>query len=147
MVQHTTQTQRGTPLRYPLLSSYASPLVIVREVNKFNSIPNIVRRVSINIRLPSQEIHESPLSSVWKSRINRFEREQRLRGRVDLVSCVQPERTDRLDKPNNGLLILVDCFNTVLLVVYAHEIESMRRGGLACCRPIPSPQDIREAVG
>ena len=23
----------------------------------------------------------------------------------------------------------------------------MRRGGLACCGPIPSPQDIRETVG
>jgi hypothetical protein len=26
----------------------------------------------------------------------------------------------------------------LLLVVYAHKTESMRRGGLACCRPIPS---------
>ena len=42
--------------------------------------------------------------------------------------------------------MLADYFSTVLLVVYAHETESMRRGGLACGRSIPSPQDIRETV-
>ena len=35
----------------------------------------------------------------------------------------------------------------LLLVVYAHEAESVRRGGPACRRPISSPQDVCETVG
>ena len=35
----------------------------------------------------------------------------------------------------------------MLIVIYAHETESMGRGGLACGRPIPSPQHICETVG
>ena len=42
---------------------------------------------------------------------------------------------------------LADFFSTLLVVVYAHETESMRRGGLACCRAIPSYQDLCETVG
>jgi hypothetical protein len=37
-------------------------------------------------------------------------------------------------------------FRSSLVVVYAHETESMRGGGLTCSRAISSPQDIRETV-
>jgi len=35
----------------------------------------------------------------------------------------------------------------LLLVVYAHEKESLGRGGLACCTPIPGRQDFCETLG
>ena len=34
----------------------------------------------------------------------------------------------------------------LLLIIYAHETESMRRGSLACCRPVLGLQDFCETV-